>query len=63
VIDVGTREQRLFIGDQLGDVPGHLDAFDFLAGLDLRPSLREVGLAPDRRWPGRCAVTPTSRRS
>jgi hypothetical protein len=32
------------------DLPAHLDAFDFLAGVDLRPSLRSIGLDPDRWW-------------
>jgi len=50
VIDVGAREQRLFIGDQFADLPGHLGAFDFLAGVDIRPLLRRVGLDPDRWW-------------
>ena len=50
VIEVGTREQRLFIRDQLVDLPGHLTRFDFLAGVDIRPSLRSVGLDPDRWW-------------
>jgi len=50
VIEVGIREQRLFIGDSLADLPDHLSAFDVLAGVDLRPSLRSVGLDPDRWW-------------
>ena len=50
VIEVGTREQRLFIGDPLADLPDHLGAFDVLAGVDIRPSLRSVGLDPDRWW-------------
>ena len=48
VIEVGTREQRLFIGDPLADLPDHLGAFDVLAGVDIRPSLRSVSLDPDR---------------
>ena len=50
VIEVGIREQRLFIGDSLADLSDHLGAFDVLAGVDLRPSLRSVGLDPDRWW-------------
>jgi hypothetical protein len=50
VIEVGTREQRLFIGEQVADLPDHLTAFDFLAGVDIRPSLRSVGVDPDRWW-------------
>jgi len=50
VIEVGTREQRLFIGGRLADLPDHLSAFDFLAGVDIRPSLRSVGVDPDRWW-------------
>jgi hypothetical protein len=50
VIDAQAREQRLFIGEAMGDLPAHLEVFDFLAGVDLRPSLRSVGLDPDRWW-------------
>ena len=50
VIEVGTREQRLFIGEQFADLPDHLRGFDFLAGVDIRPSLRSVGLDPDCWW-------------
>jgi hypothetical protein len=50
VIDAAVREQRLFVGDAMSDLPAHLDAFEFLAGVDLRPSLRVVGLDPDRWW-------------
>ncbi len=50
VIDATARAQRLFIGDTVSEVPAHLDAFDFLAGVDLRPSLRSMGLDPDRWW-------------
>ncbi len=50
VIDAGARDQRLFIGDGLRQLPGHLERFEFLAGVDLRPSLRSVGLDPDRWW-------------
>jgi hypothetical protein len=50
VIEVGTRDQRLFMGDQLADLPDHLGAFDFLAGVDIRPSLRSVGVDSDRWW-------------
>ena len=50
VIDATAREQRLFIGEAMSELPAHLDAFDFLAGVDLRPSLRSIGLDPDRWW-------------
>ena len=50
VIDAAAREQRLFIGEAMSELPAHLEAFDFLAGVDLRPSLRSLGLDPDRWW-------------
>ena len=50
VIDAAAREQRLFIDEAMNELAAHLDAFDFLAGVDLRPSLRLVGLDPDRWW-------------
>ena len=50
VIDAKAREQRLFIGNAVSELPAHLDAFDFLAGVNLRPSLRSIGLDPDRWW-------------
>ncbi len=50
VIDATAREQRLFIGEAMSELPAHLEAFDFLAGVDLRPSLRSIGLNPDRWW-------------
>ncbi|HOC17939.1 MAG TPA: plasmid pRiA4b ORF-3 family protein [Vicinamibacterales bacterium] len=50
VIDVARRELRSFIGSALREVPAHLEGYDFLAGLDLRPSLRALGLDPDRWW-------------
>jgi Plasmid pRiA4b ORF-3-like protein len=50
VVDTAAREQRLFIGEALSELPAHLEAFDFLAGVDLRPSLRSLGLDPDRWW-------------
>lgn len=50
VIDATAREQRMFIGSAMSELAAHLDSFDFLAGVDLRPSLRLVGLDPDRWW-------------
>jgi hypothetical protein len=50
VIEARAREQRLFIGEATSELPAHLDAFDFLAGVDLRPSLRSVNLDPNRWW-------------
>ena len=50
VIDDGARELRLFVADELRQLPGHLGTFEFLAGVDLRPSLRSVGLDPDGWW-------------
>ena len=50
VIDAGPRAQRLFLDTSMGDLPACLDAFDFLAGVDIRSSLRSVGVDPDRWW-------------
>ncbi len=50
VIDTAARSSRLFIGDALSGLAGHLDEFEFLAGVDIRPSLRSLGLDPDRWW-------------
>jgi hypothetical protein len=50
VIDAGAREQRLFIGETMSQLPGHLEGFEFLAGVDLRAALRSVDLDPDRWW-------------
>ena len=50
VIDAATREQRLFVGEEVRDLAAHLNAFEFLAGVDVRSSLRFVGLDPDRWW-------------
>ena len=50
VVDAAGRQLRLFIGDGIRDLPAHLERFDFLAGLDVRPSLRALGLEPDRWW-------------
>jgi len=50
VIDAGTRDQRLFLDTSIGDLSAYLDAFDFLAGVDIRSSLRSVGAEPDRWW-------------
>jgi len=50
VIDAETRAQRLFLDALMVDLPACLDAFDFLAGVDVRSSLRSVGVEPDRWW-------------
>jgi hypothetical protein len=50
VIDAAARSSRLFIGDAVSGLAGHLDEFEFLAGVDLRSSLRWLGLDPDRWW-------------
>jgi hypothetical protein len=68
VIDAAVREQRLFVGDAMSDLPAHLDAFEFLAGVDLRPSLRVVGLDPDRWWlaelrPTQRTIRPSDQRA
>jgi hypothetical protein len=48
VIDVQRRDARVFLGDDLALLAARLEDFDFLAGVDLRASLRAVGLDPDR---------------
>jgi hypothetical protein len=50
VIDGATGAQRLFLDASMEDLPAHLDGFDFLAGVDIRASLRAVGVDPDRWW-------------
>jgi hypothetical protein len=50
VIDVAARELRVFPEERLRELPDVLATVDFLAGLDLRPSLRRLGLDPDRWW-------------
>jgi hypothetical protein len=50
VIDAAARSSRLFIGDALSGLAGYLEEFEFLAGVDLRSSLRLLGLDPDRWW-------------
>jgi hypothetical protein len=50
VIDAARRELRSFIGAAVADVAAHLEPFDFLAGLDIRASLRALGLDLDRWW-------------
>jgi hypothetical protein len=50
VVDAGSRQLEVFVGERLRELPERLATFDFLAGLDLRFSLRRVGLDPDRWW-------------
>jgi hypothetical protein len=50
VVDSATRRLDVFVGQQLFELPERLAAFDLLAGLDLRSSLRRFGLDPDRWW-------------
>lgn len=50
VIDAARRELGAFTGNGLAGLAAHLERFDFLAGLDIRPSLRALGLDPDRWW-------------
>jgi hypothetical protein len=48
VIDLQSREVQVFVGDDLPKLAARLEAFDFLAGVDLRISLRALGLDPER---------------
>ncbi|MBF8300410.1 MAG: plasmid pRiA4b family protein [Acidobacteria bacterium] len=48
VIDLHSRDLQLFAGDNLPTLAAKLEAFDFLAGVDLRISLRALGLDPER---------------
>ena len=50
VIDASTRALRLFLGASTDDLAACLDGFDFLAGVDIRSSLRSAGVDPDRWW-------------
>jgi hypothetical protein len=50
VIDARTSQQRILFGEELHELPAHLERFDFLAGLDLRLLLRLLGTDPDRWW-------------
>jgi hypothetical protein len=48
VIDLRGGDVQLFVGDDLPKLAARLEAFDFLAGVDLRISLRALGLDPER---------------
>lgn len=48
VIDLRSRDVQVFAGDDLARLPARLEEFDFLAGVDLRISLRALGLDPER---------------
>jgi hypothetical protein len=48
VIDAQARRLRILTGEELREIGSTLEAFDLLAGLDLRPSLRALGLDAER---------------
>jgi hypothetical protein len=48
VIDLHSRAVQVFVGDDLLDLAARLEEFDVLAGVDLRVSLRALGLDPER---------------
>jgi hypothetical protein len=48
VIDLHSRDVQVFAGDTLPNLAARLEEFDFLAGVDLRISLRALGLDPER---------------
>jgi len=48
LIDLTTRGVQTFVGDDRSILAARLEAFDFLAGVDLRSSLRALGLDPER---------------
>jgi hypothetical protein len=50
MVDAAARNTRVFTGEQLQGLPAVLAEFDLLAGVDLRPSLKRLGLDPDRWW-------------
>ncbi|WP_438035634.1 hypothetical protein [Sorangium sp. So ce204] len=49
VLDVGQRSIRVFIGRDIAELAGMLDRFDVIAGLNIRNTLRALGLDADRR--------------
>ena len=50
IVDAATRAVSLFLGDTVCEVPSRLENYDYLAGVDLRPTLRRFGCEPDRWW-------------
>jgi len=48
LIDLTHRDVEAFGGRELSTLAARLAEFDFLAGVDLRPSLRALGLDPER---------------
>ena len=46
--DLASSDVQVFVGDNLLELPDRLGEFDFLAGVDLRTSLRAIGLDPER---------------
>lgn len=50
VIDATAREQRLFVGEAMSELAAHLDAFDFLAGVDLRDVGERAGRGEAFAW-------------
>ncbi len=48
LIDAQARSVRVFMGEDLPELGSILESFDLLTGLDLRPSLRALGLDPER---------------
>ncbi len=48
VIDLHSRNVQVFVEDDLPTLAARLEEFDFLAGVDLRISLRALGLDPER---------------
>jgi hypothetical protein len=50
IVDAATRGVSLFVGDAVREVPSRLDAYDYLAGVDLRSALRRFGVEPDHWW-------------
>jgi hypothetical protein len=48
VVDLDSRDVQVFMGDNLLALAARLEDFDFLTGVDLRISLRALGLDPER---------------
>jgi hypothetical protein len=48
LVDAQARRVQVLAGDELAGLASMLDAFDLLAGVDLRPTLRALGLDPEQ---------------
>jgi len=49
MVDIDAHTVTTFAGDELGVVPGRLEAFDVIAAIDVRALLRALGFDPGAR--------------